>query len=243
MASILFSIPGEKKQYKCPTDADAVSLGKFIEVMQIEREEMPESMRVIVEEKDREKKKQMMKDLDPVEYSHKHIPYMAKVISVMCELDLTKIIGNVEGYKGMDIASIETLFGNCSRSVSRFKIREDFESFEFKGVNYCLPNKFMEGSTVIEYMEASQFQAHYLKLKEGMWGALPFVIAVIARPEGEDYDQDNTLIRGEAFKGLDLNTAMNISFFLMRLSRRLKKDSMFYILAQTLGRLKQEYAI
>jgi len=27
MASILFSIPGEKKQYKCPTDADAVSLG------------------------------------------------------------------------------------------------------------------------------------------------------------------------------------------------------------------------
>ena len=66
------------------------------------------------------------------------------------------------------------------------------------------------------------------------------MIAVLARPKGEDYDEGNTLIRGEEFKKLDLNAAMNVSFFLMRLNVLSKKDSVFYTLLHQLGQSKQE---
>ena len=138
---------------------------------------------------------------------------MAKIVSVMCDVELGKIIGGYNEWKGMSVKNIEELFGNCSRSVSRFDIDENFSEFEFKGKRYVLPERFMEKSTVIEYMEASQFQAYYSQMKEGMWGALPFVIAVLAREEGEAYNDEEVMLRGEMFKELDLNTAMNISFF------------------------------
>lgn len=239
MANMIFSLPGVDKKYSYPLDATSVKLRDFIDGMVIQREEMPETMREISEEKNKAKRLRMAAKVPQVVYAHEHIPYMAKIISVFSNLEYDLIVGGYDDYTGMKRSDVETIFRSIVKATTEYKVIEDFKSFEFNGVEYFMPNKFMEGSTVIEYMESSQFQAYYSKLKEGMWGALPFVIAIVAKPEGEIYNKDNTVLRGEAFKDLDLQTAMNVNFFLMRLSRKLKRDSLFFQLARMQEQLRQ----
>lgn len=98
---------------------------------------------------------------------------------------------------------------------------------------------------MVEFMEASQFEHYYSQLEAGIWGALPFVIAVLARPvdeEGnvEEYDEEKTMLRGEMFKELRLDWALNVGFFLMRRSEVWKRNSLFYIAALQLRNAKQE---
>lgn len=237
---MVFVVPGDDKKYYCPVSARDVKLGKFVELMDVERELMPESMKEIVGEKDREKKKKLVEGISEVEYAHKHLPYMAKVVSVMCEIDYEKVVGGgVDGFKGMDKSDVEMLFGNCTKAVGVFEMDDSFKGFEFEGVWYEMPKRFMEGSTVIEYMEAAQYQAHYMKLKDGMWGALSYVIAILAREKGVGYSEDLVLSNGERFKALSMDVALNVSFFLMRLSKKLKSDSLFYSMARMLGALRQ----
>lgn len=239
MSKVSFRIPGDSSVYWCPVSAESVVLGKFVEAWKYQKEKMPESMRKLVKVRGEDERRLALKEIDDVEYSHKHVPYMAGFVSLMCGISVDKIINGHAGFKGMAVNDLEILFGNCSRSVSVFNIDEDFKSFEFEGVEYLLPEKFMEKSTVIEYMEAAQYQAYYSKLEGGMWEALSFVIAIICRPEGVKYDEGQVLINGEAFKNLSLEVAMNVSFFLMRLSRKLGKDFLFFSLAQALGQSKR----
>lgn len=223
--------------YYCPMDIEEITVEKWIKVKMLEEKEMPEEMKAIIDEKDKKKRGEKVKGVDMVVYSHKIIPYMAKVVSVMCDVDYDLIIS---GEKGMDFRDVEMLYKNCLSAGDRFRVVEDFKSFEFEGEVYYLPEKFMAGSKVIDFMEAAQFQAYYRKLDEGVWGALPFVVSVLARKKGEGYSEERVLINGERFKGLGLDVALNVSFFLMRRSVKLNENSLFYILADRLRLLKQE---
>jgi len=237
MQNFVFKVDGQK--YECPMSAEGVVLEQWIELMDVQKNEMPESLQAILDEEDAGKKKELVDKITEVEYSHRHIPYMAKIVSIMCGMDYDKVVG---GQIKMHPKDIEMLYGNCLKTFDNFKVDEEFDGFEFKGVRYEMPKEHMEGSTVIEFMEASQLQEHHSKLAAGVWGALPFVIAVLAKPAGEVYDEANTLIRGEQFKQLDLGTALNVSFFLIRQKHILNQNSLFYMVAHRLKQLKQELA-
>ena len=225
--------------YFCPMDLDAINLGQFVNLMKIESE-MPETLKMIVDEKDIQKRVKMLKAVSNKTNSAEHVPYKARVVAELCGMPLEEILSPDPEAASMGVEDIDMLYANCMKAFDKFQVNPDFKSFKFKGVEYILPAKFMEGSTVIEYMEAAQYQAYQADLAAGTWGALPFVVAILARPKGEFYDDQKTILRGAAFEGLSLSIALNVSFFLMRLSSELKSNSLFYMLAQRLALSKLE---
>lgn len=68
----------------------------------------------------------------------------------------------------------------------------------------------------------------------GVIGALPYLIAVMARKEGEKYNDYDTYKRAEEFKGLPLTVALDLSTFFLTNIEIIK------IHTQTISRLKQE---
>ena len=109
--------------------------------------------------------------------------------------------------------------------------------FTFKGVKYTLGEKYMQGRQYVEFAEVSEAEAEPSTLEafyekqdylgaskailEGKWGHLPFMLAVMCRPQGQDtYDEDAIDKRMHLFKELPMTVAWGVAFFLQQQSAK-----------------------
>jgi hypothetical protein len=97
----------------------------------------------------------------------------------------------------------------------------------------------MEKAKLIEYAEASQFEANMKDLEHGNWLALPKIMCVLVRKEGEMYS-DALMKREEMFMNWSLENCLKVSFFLLRRSEISILSLRAFTQAQDLGRLKRE---
>jgi hypothetical protein len=97
----------------------------------------------------------------------------------------------------------------------------------------------MEKAKLIEFAEASQFEENMQNLKEGNWLALPKIMCVLVRKEGELYS-DKLLKREQMFLGWSLQKCLQVAFFLLKRSETSLLNLKVYTAAQDLTRLKQE---
>ena len=98
-------------------------------------------------------------------------------------------------------------------------------SFKFKGTEYFLPkNKTDYFGNVLEFgeatfgevVEAMQIQELSEQFIENNYLALPYQIAILCRPEGEQYDDQNISERSKMFNELPMSVVWDIAFFLIR---------------------------
>ena len=98
------------------------------------------------------------------------------------------------------------------------------KALSIRGKDYVLPNKLMQGSTLIEFLEGMQIEKASAELEAGNWKALPKLISILARPDGEEYDSTKVELRSQMFMGLDMGVVNNIAFFLTKQNNILLKD-------------------
>ncbi|OED34699.1 hypothetical protein AB832_06920 [Flavobacteriaceae bacterium (ex Bugula neritina AB1)] len=122
------------------------------------------------------------------------------------------------------------------------KVNEDYTGFAIDGVEYLLPAKHMEGSTVEEFSSAAQFQENMNHLKGGHWRSMLDVMTVLCRPKGELYNYDKMFVatRKNLFRRLPMTDVINVAFFLLRLNDTLKNTLLIYTAQQELERTNKK---
>ena len=97
---------------------------------------------------------------------------------------------------------------------------KDVESFEHKGVKYYLPksrlkmgqNVPMADAQVLEFTEAADLQLFSKDTEAGQLTYAANIISILARPKGEEYDEEVSLKRAEEFMQLPMRTVLNVFF-------------------------------
>jgi hypothetical protein len=151
------------------------------------------------------------------------LEYFVKVVSYWTgapEEDLKLL--SLERLK-LSFWALEYLFGNLEAN-------ENFTGFEVKGVEYLMPSKHMQESTLIEFAESAQFQEDLKELKAGNYIAILDIMSVLCRPKGEQYDEKNNAKRKKIFSSLSMDVAINVGFFLIRLDGGLSQSLAIYTL-------------
>ena len=99
------------------------------------------------------------------------------------------------------------------------------DSFTFKKKKYYLPKSKVDyfGNEVEmgeasfgEVVEAMQVQEMDKSFQENNFKVLPYQIAMLCRPKGEDYNDQKVKERAEVFKELPMDVVWQIAFFLIR---------------------------
>ena len=99
------------------------------------------------------------------------------------------------------------------------------DSFTFKKKKYYLPKSKVDyfGNEVEmgeasfgEVVEAMQVQEMDKSFQENNFKVLPYQIAMLCRPKGEDYNDQKVKERAEVFKELPMDVVWQVAFFLIR---------------------------
>lgn len=168
-------------------------------------------------------------------------PFYARVVSHFA-VGLTEhqILGGKKQGDGMNLGNLTYLYQSIVKMLNSPESPEYSPCIVDKdGEIWHLPQRYMEKSTLIEYAEASQFEENLQSLQHGNWLALPKLMCVLVRKEGEMYS-DKLLKREEMFLGWDLEKCLQVAFFLLRQSETSLQNFQVYTAAQDLMRLKQE---
>lgn len=93
----------------------------------------------------------------------------------------------------------------------------NIREFEFEGTRYLLPKFTADGFGGLLPMAEETTEAFaesndlYMAL-ENPYQALPLIVAILCRPEGEQYDELKARERAERFKGLPCSVAFEVFF-------------------------------
>ncbi len=88
---------------------------------------------------------------------------------------------------------------------------EPIENFKFKGDTYYLMPTLIEG----EFQDFISLESAIKNNEESNYKALPMMIAILAKKEGENLDSYDLEERAEMFKDLPIQTANRISSFFL----------------------------
>jgi len=233
------------REVRVPSSLRDIKLGAFVEYMDGLRNDMPKQLEEIITAKIDKVRRKKMQAIDDVMYGKIFLPYYAKYVAHFCEgleSDMALGQGKWKGKtKGMNKRQLEGLFWRIFKMFASYEHEGRKRSFEFNGGVWCFPDEAMKNSTLIEFVESAQFQKNAKELFGGKYAALPRVLAVIFRPEGEVYDDEKIDERVALFmKELSVDVALQGAFFLQRLNERFTINLEIYTMKKQLGRLKRE---
>lgn len=170
----------------------------------------------------------------------KIFPYYARVVSHFADgLEYADIVGGKHS-DGMNIGHLTFLYKKTVELLNSYVDDGYSPVIEVDNELWYLPQRYMEKSTFIEYAEASQFEANMKDLQNGNWLALPKIMCILVRKEGEKYS-DRLLKREEMFLKWNLENCLRVAFFLLRLNVQSLQNLELYTAARQLTKLKQEY--
>ena len=104
--------------------------------------------------------------------------------------------------------------------TDRKQITIDGSIFKTPEYRWALGKKHpMGNATVIEFTEAADLECAMAELGKGSFDALETILAILLRPEGEEYDEKTVLdrIRNKTFGIVDMEMVYNVFFYLRKL--------------------------
>jgi hypothetical protein len=167
-------------------------------------------------------------------------PYYARVVSFFAEgITEQQILGGKKHGDGMNLGHLQFLYSRIVEILNNIQEPEYSNVILVDNELWYLPLRYMEKAKLIEYAEASQFEANMKDLEHGNWLALPKIMCVLVRKEGEMYS-DSLMKREEMFMNWSLENCLRVSFFLLKRSEISILSLRAFTQAQDLGRLKLE---
>ena len=155
------------------------------------------------------------------------LPYMAEVVSFFCQIPYDMIMGisHPEG-KGMDPTNLESLYWLiCSAMEIRAEDYKYQKEYEFNDRLYLLPDRYMEKSTVIEFMESAQLQAAMEKVQNGYFHSMLDVCSVLLKRKKERYSDAVYERNKKEFRVLPMSVVVQVAFFLLKRNEPSKRSS------------------
>ncbi|MHC4316404.1 MAG: hypothetical protein ACYSW3_28510 [Planctomycetota bacterium] len=220
-------------EYQTPSSWHEVEFGKFLDYLSEVTPLTPEALIEVMNSEDLSTtwsaltKKNRKKCYD----------FFALSVGFWCDIDAKKIKSS------MNLVQLENAFWTIQidLSLDNLTFDEEFTGFEIGKKEYLLPKKHMEGSTVVEFAEAAQFQEKQEDLENGQWLAMLDVMVVLCRPKGEVYEyiEQRHNVRKKQFRKLKMDIVANVSFFLLKLNSILKTNLLIYGLGQELSAKEQ----
>lgn len=205
------------KKYSLPSSRE-IPLNKFIEFLDFAEQHQPESLRNDEIEKD---------FIKEAEYYALELEFWT-----CCPLaDLRR--HDVEELYSVWAMQQEQLLGKEDKSYNCFRLGKDI---------YYLPERLMRNSTLEDYAECNEYERQLSEMNNGNFRALAYIVAVLARKQGEMFDDYKHEIeaRAEMFANeLTAWDAFQVGFFLLRSSVKLSETTRIYTASLTLAQLKQ----
>lgn len=116
-----------------------------------------------------------------------------------------------------------------------------FNCFNLLDEIYYLPKRLMTDSTIEDFAESNEYEKQMQEYVNGNYKVLPKIAAILCRKEGETFDSYDIEKRAELFgEKMTAYDAMQVGFFLNRLSEKSAIDFQIFTTSQTLAALKQE---
>lgn len=242
----------EGGRFTFPSELADITLRHYIDFMTFVEPTMPDEFRRIEAssiarnsaETEQEKEKALrefdeaVQACDDVVMYRKVYPYFARVVAHFAEgITEAQILGT-NGSDGMNVGQLEYLYSTIIRILNSYDEPEYTNVIMVDNELWYLPMRYMEKSTLIEYAEASQFEANLKDLNKGNFGALAKIMCVLVRKEGEKYS-DKLLRREEQFLNWNLQNCLKVAFFLMKRSEISQQNLQIYMAAQDLMNVKQ----
>jgi hypothetical protein len=159
--------------------------------------------------------KELEEGLTDDEYLLEYLPYKALYISHFCGFDASSILHPAE---------VETLYQQVQSNLAGVPTYKDNElkSIVFEGISYLFPPLGMRGASLGEFLACMQIESYFEQLdKDKTLAALPALMGVLLRPEGEVFDNVTAKKRAEQFKSMTMNEAWKVYFFLQRQNTQL----------------------
>lgn len=205
-----------KTEYGIPQTVSDIKLKDFITWTEIEAAEMPTELRQIVEEQDPEKKKFMAGRLSKRAYIKKVVPYYIRVLNTVTGIPISTLKGD-RMHEGAPVIFIEDWYWQTVNALAKFEFDPGKTRFVIGGDPWTLPEEHMKKSTFGEFAEAAQYEDYAADVAAGNWGRMPYVMAVLLRPEGEEFDpyrfDEIVEERAEIMRKQSMDTVYQVSFF------------------------------
>jgi len=249
-----FSIQGDDKKYSFPLDLSSVTLRQYIDYCNFEKECLPSEFSElrqlyndladipVTDKLDRKPVESRIRELEDTinsfEYVETRITWYAQVVNFWTGLSVDKIMGEVDGV-GMDISQLTTLYNRLQQLCLTPDKTEYTNIIEHNGEAWYLPSQYMKDSTVIEYLESSQFYKLADDLAGHQWGVMGKVMCILVRKENEKYSR-KLMKREEFFLSWTMDKVYQVAFFLTIRMQKLATVFQTYTHAQALSKLRQE---
>ena len=174
---------------------------------------------------------------DDVTMYRKIYPYFAHVVDFFADgISEAEILGTVG--IGMNIGQLEYLYNSIVSMLNNYPEPEYTNVILVDSELWYLPERYMEKSTLIEFAEASQFEANLKDLNAGNFSALAKIMCVLVRKENEKYS-DKLLKREEFFLNWSLENCLKVAFFLLKRNEISQQNMLIYMAAQDLMNAKR----
>jgi hypothetical protein len=193
-----------------------------------------------LDEKDKATYDSLVSSLTDVIMYRKIYPFYARVVAHFAKgITEQEILGGKKHGDGMNLGNLQHLYNLIVQILIDPEEPEYTPILHVDNELWYLPQRFMEKSKLIEYAEASQFEANLQDLENGNLLALPKIMCVLVRKEGEMYS-DKLLKREEMFNNWSLENCFKVGFFLLKRSEISILSLTAYMAAQDLTKLRLE---
>lgn len=168
----------------------------------------------------------VLDSITQIEYANEFLPFFVEVCAFWLDID-TNLLYSVNKDE------LEALYFQIEKNLSRSYeeiAKVQAQTIEHNGTVWHLPKKLMQGSTVIEFIESAQFEHNADKVQNNQYAALPDLMCVLLRKEGEQYSPE-LMQRRSMWLTMTMDKAFQVAFFLLKRSEKLGKDFLFYMMA------------
>jgi len=227
--------------YTLPLSVGDITLRQHVAMVETEVA-APEEFKAILEETDPAKRKLKAQRLPKIKYAKKVLPYFARVIECASGIPSDILLGK-NGHQGAPVAMLEAWYWKIQEAYNTWDKEQVKNSWYFNGQTWALPEEHMLKSTFGEFAEAAQYEDYAADVAGGNWSKMPYVMAVLLKPEGEKFDPDHfdevVEERAEIMRGLTMDVVYSTAFFLLKRNETLKLDSAIYTTSRLLSTYKQ----
>lgn len=228
-------------EYTLPLSVADITLRQHLRMIEVEAT-APDEFTAILDEKNPDLRKKKAARLPKVRYAKKILPFFARVISCASGVPVEILLGK-DGHQGAPVAMLEAWYWKIQEAYLKWDSAQAKRQFEIDGKIWTLPEDHMAKSTFGEFAEAAQYEDYAADVAGGNWSKMPYVMAVLLKPEGEKFDPDtfDDIVeqRAEFMRGLTMDVVYSVSFFLLKRNLNSKIDSAIYTSARLLSTYKQ----
>ena len=154
----------------------------------------------------------------PTKWEEVTLAMQIKVSDVAAQQQYVKTLGIIAGYTGISVDELKiSPVHSLTKVMKQLEFlqtdipNEPIYNFTFNGHNYHVTDNILEQ----EFQDFVAIQTAIGEHKENIWKLTPYLLAVMAKREGETLDDYDINKRAEEFKQLDVVTANRVSAFFL----------------------------